>query len=624
MNTYTQPPVFLRALIALGIAFFLAMSGLAQAQGFELLKPKGGGPLSPEQAFQVQTRWVDDGTLDVSIDIAPGYYLYRDHLTVSAKDGAAPVLHSTPGVMKDDPNFGTVEIWHDHTQATVSGITGPFTLHWQGCEEKGLCYPPQSREITPPAGIGATSGNAMSQTDQSAPSSAPQTTSMAAQASPQTLSLSSDGGLVAGIAAKGGAAFVVLSFFGFGLLLAFTPCVLPMVPIVAAMLGAQGKGLTPARGLALTGTYVLAMASAFGLLGIVAAWSGQNLQFLLQAPAVIAALAALFALLALASFGLFDLRLPQGLTNKVSSLKGPRGTLAGAALLGFTSTLIVGPCVTAPLAGAFLYIAQTGDATLGAAALFALGLGQGVPLLAVGLFGSAVLPRMGSWMTGINRAFGFVFLGMAIWLLGRVLPGTALLALWALWLIGVGVWLGGRDRFDAATPAIRRVGGALGIAALLAGALEAIGAASGASDPLRPLDRFTARAGAAPQATATLTEADFTHVETPEALTAALASAKDKPVMLMVTADWCTECATIKRKVLPDPQVQAALKQVTPIAVDVTKTGASQQALLKSLGVIGPPTLIFLGPNHQEAQGSRLVGDVTAPTLTASLKEIAQ
>ena len=622
MNTYTQPPVFLRVLIALGIAICLALPGLAQAQGFELLKPKGGGPLSPEQAFQVQTHWAENGTLDVSIDIAPGYYLYRDHLTVSAKDGVAPVLHSAPGKMKDDPNFGTVEIWHDHTQATVSGITGPFTLHWQGCEEKGLCYPPQSREITPPAGVGASpdDARAVSQNDQPSRAGTP----APAPTSPQSLNLSSDGGLVSGIAARGGAVLVVLSFFGFGLLLAFTPCVLPMVPIVAAMLGAQGKGLTPARGLALTGTYVLAMASAFGLLGIVAAWSGQNLQFLLQAPAVIAALAALFALLALASFGLFDLRLPQGLTNKVSSLKGPRGTLAGAALLGFTSTLIVGPCVTAPLAGAFLYIAQTGDAVLGAAALFALGLGQGVPLLAVGVFGSAVLPRMGGWMTAINRAFGFVFLGMAIWLLGRVLPGAALLALWALWLIGVGVWLGGRDRFDAETSAIRRFGGALGIAALLAGALEAIGAASGASDPLRPLERLTARAGAAPQATATLTEADFTHVETPEALTAALASAKNRPVMLMITADWCTECATVKRKVLPDPQVQAALKQVTPIAVDVTKTGASQQALLKSLGVIGPPTLIFLGPDHHEAQGSRLVGDVTAPALTASLKEIAQ
>jgi thiol:disulfide interchange protein DsbD len=353
-RVFLLPPC--RALWAILLTFAL-LPGLAAAQGFELLKPSGAGPLPPDEAFQVLTLWQDDGTLAVSIDIAKGYYLYRDHLTVSAENGAKPQIETEPGEIKDDPNFGTLEVWHDHTQATVSAITGPFTLHWQGCEEKGLCYPPQSLRFTPPAGslaapdaVATDKAAAVSQANQ--PSGA--ATPISAQSAPQSLNLSSDGGLVSGIAAKGGAVLVVLSFFGFGLLLAFTPCVLPMVPIVAAMLGAQGKGLTPARGLALTGTYVLAMASAFGLLGIVAAWSGQNLQFLLQAPAVVATLAALFALLALASFGLFDLRLPQGFTNKISSLKGPRGTLAGAALLGFTSTLIVGPCVTAPLAGAFL------------------------------------------------------------------------------------------------------------------------------------------------------------------------------------------------------------------------------------------------------------------------------
>ena len=252
----------------------------------------------------------------------------------------------------------------------VSGITGPFTLHWQGCEEKGICYPPQSLEITPPTSATKPSNPVAPQTSETPnhARTADATPASDRRASDPGLRLSSDDGLVAGIAAKGGWALVVASFFGFGLLLAFTPCVLPMVPIVAGMLGAHGKGLTAARGLALTGTYVLAMALAFGLLGVVAAWSGQNLQFLMQAPVTVIALAALFGLLALSSFGLFELRLPQGLTTRIGALKGPRGTLAGAALLGFTSTLIVGPCVTAPLAGAFLYIAQTGDAGLGAAA----------------------------------------------------------------------------------------------------------------------------------------------------------------------------------------------------------------------------------------------------------------
>lgn len=645
MNAKALSRLSLRALWGVFLISLL-LPGLAAAQSFDLLKPKGGsGPLSPEAAFQVETEWQDDGTLAVSFDIAPGYYLYREHLTVSAEDGDTPVIETQPGDMKDDPNFGTVEVWHDHTEAVVSDITGPFTLHWQGCEEKGLCYPPQSREIVPPGGAATASASGAAQSNQAAgvpdyarsdapaSSSAPAASSDAESPSPAAsnseesgseLSLSSDDGLVAGIAAKGGWALVVASFFGFGLLLAFTPCVLPMVPIVAGMLGAQGKDLTPARGLALTGTYVLAMAVAFGLLGIVAAWSGQNLQFLMQAPATVIALALLFAVLALSSFGLFELRLPQALTNKVSSVQGRRGTLAGAAILGFTSTLIVGPCVTAPLAGAFLYIAQTGDAGLGASALFALGLGQGVLLMAVGLFGSAILPRMGEWMVGVNRAFGFVFLGVAIWLLSRVIAGPAILALWALLLIGAGVALGGRDRFGPESSGLRRTGGALGVAALLAGAIEGIGAASGASDPLRPLAPFAASQTVAAASSDVLTEDDFTHVETPEALDAALAAAKGAPVMLITTAEWCTECATIAREVIPDPRVQAALRDVTPIAVDVTKTGAPQQALLKQLGVIGPPTLIFLNPDHTEAQGTRLIGDVTAPKLTTSLSEIAQ
>ncbi len=618
-----------RALWVLFLAFAL-LPGLAVAQGFELLKPSGAGPLPPDEAFQVSTEWQDDGTLAVSIAIAKGYYLYRDHLTVSTDSGTEPQIETEPGETKDDPNFGTVEVWHSHTQATVSKITGPFTLHWQGCEEKGLCYPPQSREIKPPAQL-ATAGSALGKTSQAFETPDYATTNkVAATALTKTASsadtplrIFSGNGLVAGIAAQGGWLLVVASFFGFGLLLAFTPCVLPMVPIVAGMLGAQGKGLTPLRGLALTGTYVLAMALAFGLLGVVAAWSGQNLQFVMQAPATVIALAVLFGLLALSSFGLFALHLPQGLTTRISALKGSSGSLVGAALLGFTSTLIVGPCVTAPLAGAFLYIAQTGDTGLGAAALFALGLGQGVPLLGVGVFGAAILPRMGVWMTGINRAFGFIFLGVAVWLLDRVISGPAVLALWALLLIGLGVWLGGRDRFDAQTSALRRFGGALGVAALLTGAIEAIGAASGATDPLRPLGRL-ATGSARDTQTGNLTEADFLHVETPEDLKSALASAQGKPVLLNVTAKWCTECATIAREVIPDPQVQAALRQVTRIAVDVTKTGAPQQALLKSLGVIGPPTLIFLTPEHREAQGTRLIGDVTAPALTASLKEIAQ
>ena len=625
MIRFSLPWHAIRSLFLTGLMALVLLPTGASAQGLQLqdlqrLAPSANRPLPADQAFRIRTEWTGEGTLDVRFEIAKGYYLYRDRLMARAAEGAAPVVASMPGEQKDDPNFGATEVWHDRAFATVSGVTGPVTLSWQGCQEAGLCYPPQTREFVPP--VRSTPALLTAQAA-SGEAEADRTGAEKGVANPG-MTLSRDQGMVEGLAARGGVVLVVLAFFGFGLLLAFTPCVLPMVPIVAGMLGTQGERLTPLRGLLLTGAYVLAMATAFAGLGLVAAWSGQNLQIALQAPATIIAVAGLFTLLALASFGLFALRLPQALSRRVEAVRGPRGTLAGAALLGFTSALIVGPCVTAPLAGAFLYIAQTGDTVLGASALFALGLGQGVPLLGVGLFGAAVLPRMGGWMVGINRAFGVVFLGVAIWLLSRLLPGPATLGLWALLLISAGVMLGARDRLAPDTPVARRLGAALGLVALLAGALQAIGAASGAGDPLRPLERLTARASDAAGPARQVSKADFAKVMDPQALQSALVSAKDEPALIYVTADWCTSCRTIERSVLPDAAVQAALSGVALIAIDVTRFEAPQQALLDELGAVGPPTLIFLDGKRAEPDGTRLVGEVAPKALTASLTRIAR
>lgn len=400
----------------------------------------------------------------------------------------------------------------------------------------------------------------------------------------------------------------------------FTPCVLPMYPILSATLAREGEALTARRGFVLSSAYVLAMAAAFGLLGIFAAWSGQNLQMVLQSPYAIGAVGVLFVVLAASMFGLFELQLPSAWVNRMAGVTaGRRGSVGGAAGMGFLSALIVGPCVTAPLAAALLYIAQTGDAFLGAAALFALGLGQGIPLIAFGAIGSRALPRAGAWMVQVKYVFGFVFLGAAIWMSGRILPPSATLALWAILLLTAAVFIGVADRLTADADAGPRFRKAAGFALSLAGVILAIGAASGGSDPLRPLAHLGAGVGRAqPQ----VAEAETTFIEAgsmPD-LMSALASADGRPTFVYFTADWCVICKTIERDVLPDAGVIASLDGFQRVKVDLTALDPANQEMMRDLAVVGPPTMIFFDSNSKEASGSRLIGDATVGTLQTSLE----
>lgn len=580
----------------------LAAVALGPVQAQSLRDMLGGqstanAPLQPEKAFALTATPLPDGGLSLEWQIADGYYLYREFLAAATPEGNALVLETPPGITKDDPNFGRSEIYHGAVTARLGALSGTVNVTWQGCQEDGLCYPPIARAVTQTGEILA---EAAAGPDTSA-------------ADANGLTLSSDGdGMVAGLATRGGPLLVLASFLGFGLLLAFTPCVFPMFPILAGMLARQGESLTPRRGALLSGSYVLAMASAFGLLGMVAAWSGQNLQLALQSPLALGIVTAIFVLLALSMFGLFELQLPAVMTTRISRIgAGRRGSVGGAAALGFTSALIVGPCVTAPLAGGLLYIAQTGDVALGAGALFALGLGQGIPLFIAGTFGAKVLPCAGAWMEGAKRVFGFLFLGMAIWLGARLVPGPMELALWAILLIGAAVFLGAFDRLDADAKAARRAAKTAGLVAGLGGAILAVGAAMGADDPLRPLARLGQEAAQG------ASDLDFVRTDSEANLTAAL-NAATGPVMVYVTADWCVTCRTIKRRVLPDAGVKAALGPLTLIKADVTDTGPEGRALLARLGAVGPPTVVFLDAQRAEIAGTRLVGDVTVETLTRS------
>ena len=557
-------------------------------------------PLQPEDAFALSVQQDEDGALILNWQIAENYYLYRDGFRADA-DGENIPLTLPEGQGYDDPYFGTTQIYRQNVSATLEPQDQPITMSWQGCQQDGICYAPQTVRLDVD---GTILPDAPAESGWS-PAAADSTTS---------LTLADDQGMLSGLAQRGGVALVLAGFLGIGLLLSFTPCVFPMVPIVAGMLARQGESLTPQRGLILTGAYVLAMATAFCLLGVAAAWSGANLQMALQSPVAIIAISMLFIVLALSMFGVFQLQMPEAIQRRLGSVSGKRGSVGGAMLLGFTSALIIGPCVTAPLAGALLYIAQTQDVALGGAALFALGLGQGLPLMAVGLFGPRILPRSGAWMDVAKYAFGVIFLGFAIWLAGRILPGPVTLALWAILLVGTGIFIGALDRLEPGVTHARRMASTLGVLLLFAGLLQGFGAALGASDPLRPLSPL---AGAEPQA-----KAQFTSVTTRDQLEQTLADNTGKPVLVYVTADWCVTCRVIERGPLADPAVHAALAGLVPVEVDVSNFNAEAQALMSMLSAAGPPTMIFFDAERREANGTRLIGSMDSAALLASIEKV--
>ncbi|WOI57959.1 protein-disulfide reductase DsbD [Palleronia sp. LCG004] len=600
--------------IALFFALLMSLAAPVAAQS--------GEPLPPAEAFRLSAQ-IEDGETRLRFDIEDGYYLYREHLSAEGPKGEIPIA-TAPGIVKDDPTFGRVEIYYDTATASLPATDGNVTITWQGCQDEGICYPPQRVSLDAiPASASASAETGASEAGgpfsgprgmTSAPTSSDADPALPASSGTAGITLAEDRG-IAGF--EGGAGLVVLTFFGLGLLLSVTPCVFPMFPIVAGMVTGQGKDLTMGRGIALTGTYVVAMAAAFGFLGVVAAWSGQNLQMALQSPWAVGGIAALFVVFALTMFGAFDIALPSALTTRVQRIGGRGGSLGGAAGLGFTSALIVGPCVTAPLAGALLYIARTGDVALGAAALFALGLGQGVPLLAIGAFGAQILPRAGAWMERAKQAFGIVFLGLAIWMIGRIVPGPLALAFWATLLVGTGVFLGALDRLSPEAGGLRRGATSLGLLALLGGGLQAVGAASGAHDPLRPL------AVLAGDPSADDPKAVFANVTDSAGLDGALDAATG-PSMVYVTADWCTSCRMIERHALADADVQSALADLAPISVDVSDFGPASQALLDELGSVGPPTMVFLDAGRREVPGTRLVGEVGSADMLGSLAGVSR
>ena len=565
--------------------------------------------LAPEQAFKLAVDQGDaSGLLKLHWTIAPGYYMYRDKLQVLAAPGQSLGEFVRPaGQPKVDPNFGSVEVYHDSVTLEVqtAGATA-VEVGWQGCADAGLCYPPQKQTVALARSQG---GNPVAQSSFAVESP---------YASPSESG--SDLGITE-LLRQRSLLWTLPLFFFMGLALAFTPCVLPMAPIVFGIV--VGNHATPRRAFALSLAFVLAMATVYSLLGLAAAMAGAGLQAALQNPLTILGFAGVFVVLALSMFGLFELQLPASLRDRLAGT-GPRtgGSIGAAAGMGAVSALLVGPCMTAPLAGTLLYIAQSGHRVQGALLLFALGLGMGVPLLVLATAGTRYLPQPGAWMDRVKSGFGFVMLATAVWMVQRIVPNAVGLLLWGGLLVGLAVtlWhsaiaLRSRDDASAAPRVLLR---STAILAALWGSAMVLGAAAGGADPLRPLAFVLARTepgtGSPAPASAVLA---FESISDPHVLQARLDAAKaaGRPALVDYYADWCTSCKSIEKEVFADPEVFQALSAVVLLRVDVTASNAAQRALMQGHEVMGPPTVMLFDRHGRERREARLVGAFTARDL---------
>lgn len=579
--------------------------------------------LEPEKAFVFSAQMAAPDTLELHYKVAPGYYMYRERFGITISPIGATTLGEAvypKGEVKYDPTFEKdMEVFHKDVMIRVPVGAGgqPFTLTLtgQGCADAGLCYPPMdsSVKLTPVAGGYALADGAGAQ-------AAPAGSSGGLSA----LVKAGDTGLADALGglgwAKTAGVFLVL-----GLLLAFTPCVLPMIPILSSIVlgGATQARPSRGRGLALAATYVLGMSVVYTALGVAAGLSGAGLAAWLQTPWILTLFAILLTVLALAMFDVFTFQMPSGVQAKLSerSSRVPGGRYTGALLMGALSALIVGPCVAAPLAGALLYISQTGDVVLGGSALFAMAWGMGVPLLIVGASSGALLPKAGPWMDGVKRLFGMLLLATAWWMLIHVVPTWVQMSGWAFLAVVSAVMLRAFDALPAGAGAARMFGKGLGLLLALAAAAWLLGAASGGRDVLQPLSHLAARGDASVGTAVTKGELQFTRVRNNAELDALLAQST-QPVMLDFYADWCVSCREMERFTFTDPGVAQRMSAMLLVQADVTANNADDRALLKRFRLFGPPGIMFFEPGGKELPDARVVGFQDAKRFTESLDKV--
>ncbi|MBK7464943.1 MAG: protein-disulfide reductase DsbD [Betaproteobacteria bacterium] len=559
--------------------------------------------LDPAVAFKPSVKALDGQTIELSYEIAKGYYLYRNafRVVVDGEGTTLGALQIPKGKEKDDENFGKVEVYYKSVairvpvERNVSGVL-PLKLKVtsQGCADAGVCYPPQTQAVS---------------LELPDPASTP-----SINAAPAAGDGDESGRIAAALKDAGFWANLAF-FFLAGLGLSLTPCVFPMIPILSGIIAGQGHKVTRGRGFALSLTYVLGMAVTYSAAGIAAGMTGTLLAAALQSPWVLGGFALVFVVLSFSMFGFYELQLPSSLQSKLSDeaghLQGGRGV--GVFLMGALSALIVGPCVAAPLAGALLYIGQTGDAVFGGAALFVMALGMGVPLIIVGLSAGTLLPKAGAWMEAVKKAFGVLLLATAVWLISPVIPAVAQMLAWAALLIIPAIYLHALDPLPPHAKGWQRFWKGIGIVMLLTGAALLIGALAGGRDPLQPLAGLRGQAMAAESK-----KLPFEPVASVAELDTKVLAA-GQPVMLDFYADWCVSCKEMERFTFADPAVQAKLAGFKLLKADVTANSTDDKALLARFGLFGPPGILFFDKSGKEIKTVRVVGFQDAATFMQAL-----
>jgi thiol:disulfide interchange protein DsbD len=575
-----------------------------QSSSFPPVKVSGDDFLPVDAAFRFGAVPSGPDRVRLVWEIADGYYLYRERVKVGIESPSASLgaLEMPPGQIKNDEFFGKQEVYHHELAATMSVIRSsnaalrlPLKVTYQGCADAGLCYPPVTKTLMVSLPPGAASGAPIAGSSGASGFVSPQDS-------------------YARLVASGNLFTMLAAFFVAGLGVAFTGCVLPMVPILSGIIAGQ-KNVTTARAFALSLTYVLGMAFTYTAAGALSAavFSGEQVQAAFQQPWILGLFAALFVALALSMFGLFTLQMPVAIQSRIASISNRQaaGTFGGVAIMGVLSALIVTTCVAPALIGALAVISQTGQIARGAAALFVMSLGMGTPLLVFGASQGKLLPKTGPWMETVKKLGGAMLLGAAAWMLQRIVPGPIALVLWAIPALVVAWLLLGSVRGISAGAWAGRL---VGVAAGFYGAVLLVGAALGATDPLTPIPSSRAAASH---------ELPFRTIKSVADLDreVATARAEGRTVLLDFYADWCTSCREMQKYTFTDTGVRSALRQTVLLRADVTRNDADDQALLKHFGIFGPPTIAFYGVDGTERTAYRVVGYMKPADFALRVRE---
>ena len=602
--------------------------------------------LPPDQAFKLTIKVRSAHTLIAEFEPAKDYYLYKDKITFNPKSAGTLIekVSLPQGKMKNDPTFGQTEVYYKPFQAIISlkreiPVSTQLSLAatYQGCNEPiGVCYAPIDKliKLTLPvaksvAGVLAdsVSNDATAATDfittkQTDPKS------KLLELPDNRRSIESESIKIGKMFEGGNFWLILASFFGIGLLLSFTPCVFPMFPILSGIIVNSGEHLTKGHGFILALAYVMGMSLTYSAAGVAAGLSGAMLSVALQNAWVLGGFALVFVALSLSMFGFYELQLPNSIQSKLSKETGHLrgGHLASVFGMGALSALIIGPCVAAPLAGALLYISQTRDVVLGAAALFSMALGMGVPLLILGASAGAFLPKAGPWMESVKRFFGVLLLGVAIWLISPVIPAAIHMLMWAALLIISAIYLNAIDSLPTGSSGSRKFLKGIGIISLLLGIALLVGVLSGGRDILQPLDKLNLTSISGNNTNKTnITESKhlpFQRVSSLTELNKRIAESQNKYVMLDFYADWCISCKEMERFTFTDPEVKNRLGDVVLLQVDVTEGTADDEALLKYFKLFGPPGILFFDPDGREIYDARTIGYQNTEEFLAILNAV--